>query len=201
MTVISPTPFPRCQIGGVDHRFVLAERWSNAPLIGFLGMNPSDASDAKPDPTWSRGGKFARAWGFGGQVWMNPVCLRSPSPELALERLRRIVSGKDAAGLALMEENFRMLSRHAAAVAGWVVGWGDKGAAMNEVFRCHGRAVTALRVGGATRFFAFGVTAGGNPKHLLARGASRIPDDAALREFHPEGRRLGPPLDIRVLAR
>jgi hypothetical protein len=201
MPFIEPGPWPRRQLGGDRHRFLIAERWSDGPILGFLGMNPSDASDERPDPTWSRGRAFAQRWGFGGQLWGNPVPLRSPTPGLVIERLRDIVNGRDAGGLALMEQNLMQLAEVAATPRAWIIGWGDKGAEMNDVYRCHLKTVATLKLGGARALLAFGLTASGNPTHLLARGKSRIPDDATPRHFDPITRRLGDYADMRSLAR
>lgn len=188
----------RRELGAATYRFLLAERWAPGPMIGFLGMNPSDASLERTDPTWLRGDGFARRWGFAGQAWANPVPLRSPDPDAAITSLRAHANGQ-ADLTDLFDENRDILARYATRAAAWVVGWGDKGAAMNDVVRCHAKTLEALRAGGARCFLAFGLTNSGNPKHILARGKARIPDDAQPHYFDPISRRLGARVDFSAL--
>lgn len=180
---------PRSQEGDHEFRYVLRERWREGPLIGWVGMNPSDADDKRTDPTWMRWRGFAERWGFGGQIVVNPVPRRSSSPEAAIQWLNGIAQGvSDKSPLSINREHVRRVASECTA---WVIGWGDKGAAMDEAYRVHRDFLDALR-GGAigVPFLAFGLTKGRNPKHVLARGTSRIPDDAPVFEIEPIRRKL-----------
>lgn len=195
----------REQIGDDVVRRMLRERWAPGPLIGWLGMNPSDASEERTDPTWMRWRGFATRWGFGGQIVCNPVPFRSASPDDAISLLRAIGTAPMGSimftnGMAELMENFAAIKAVAAEPKAWVLGWGDKGAAMNDAVRVHKHTINALREGGATTFLTFGLTKGGNPKHVLARGTSRIPDDAPVFHIHPESRKLGERFEIGAMA-
>jgi hypothetical protein len=199
------TTIGRVQVGDERVRNVLRERWGPGPLIGWLGMNPSDASEERTDPTWMRWRGFAERWGFGGQIVCNPVPFRSANPDDAIEQLRFLANARMgtwwfAEGAQAMQHNYTCMKAIADEPVAWVCGWGDKGAAMNEVVRVHRPTIKALRDGGATLFLTFGLTKSGNPKHVLARGTSRIPDDAGLYMFHPESRKLGSTFSFADLA-
>lgn len=63
-SVVTPR-FSEC----MQYRYGLAEIWDeNLPLVMFLMMNPSVAGIEHADPTLIKTGKFARRWGFGGQL-------------------------------------------------------------------------------------------------------------------------------------
>lgn len=52
-----------------EYRYELAEIWDQSkPLVLWLLMNPSVACLDYADPTLIKTGKFARAWGYGGQL-------------------------------------------------------------------------------------------------------------------------------------
>lgn len=180
---------PRSQDGDAEFRYVLRERWGDGPLIGWVGMNPSDADDKRTDPTWMRWRGFAERWGYGGQIVVNPVPRRSSSPEAAIQWLNGIAQGvSDKSPLVLNREH---VHRVASECAAWVIGWGDKGAAMNEAYRVHRDFIDALRGGCiGIPFLTFALTASGNPKHVLARGTSRIPDNAPVFEYEPLRKRV-----------
>ena len=51
------------------YRYSLSEVWdTNRALVMFLLMNPSVAGVEHADPTLIKTGKYARAWGYGGQL-------------------------------------------------------------------------------------------------------------------------------------
>jgi hypothetical protein len=51
------------------YRYGLSEIWKKGrPLVMFLMMNPSVAGLDHADPTLIKTGKYARAWGYGGQL-------------------------------------------------------------------------------------------------------------------------------------
>lgn len=66
--------FSACQ----QYRYQLREIWDSAqPLVLWLLMNPSVACLDHSDPTLRKTGKFARAWGFGGQLVGNVHAYRA----------------------------------------------------------------------------------------------------------------------------
>ena len=60
------------------YRYELCEVWdSNNPLLLWILMNPSVANLDHSDPTLIKTGKYARAWGFGGQLIGNVHAYRA----------------------------------------------------------------------------------------------------------------------------
>ena len=66
--------FSDCQ----KYRYQLREVWDvSKPLVMWLLMNPSVACADYSDPTLRKTGKFARAWGYGGQLVANVHAYRA----------------------------------------------------------------------------------------------------------------------------
>lgn len=186
----------REEVAAEGVRFVLSERWRPGPVIGWVGMNPSDASAERTDPTWLRWRAFATRWGFGGQIVVNPVPFRSATPADAIKRLQRVAAGREELGGQFLRTNLIEIDKAAAEPVAWVVGWGDKGAAMDKARKVLTRTVGALDTGCAVAgrslvLLAFGLTAGGNPIHVLARGKARLSDGAPVFRYMPTLKRLG----------
>ena len=60
------------------YRYELSEVWdSNNPLLLWILMNPSVANLDHSDPTLIKTGKYARTWGFGGQLIGNVHAYRA----------------------------------------------------------------------------------------------------------------------------
>ncbi len=60
--------FSQCQ----QYRYQLREIWDESkPFAMWLLMNPSVACLDYGDPTLIRTGRFARSWGYGGQLVAN----------------------------------------------------------------------------------------------------------------------------------
>jgi hypothetical protein len=74
--------FSKCQ----QYRYELQEIWEpSKPLVLWLLMNPSVACLDFADPTLRKTGKFARAWGYGGQLVGNVHAYRATDKMRLLE--------------------------------------------------------------------------------------------------------------------
>ena len=74
--------FSECQ----QYRYQLREIWdASKPLVLWLLMNPSVACIDHSDPTLRRTGKFARSWGYGGQLVGNVHAYRATDKTRLLE--------------------------------------------------------------------------------------------------------------------
>jgi hypothetical protein len=145
------------------YRYALSRQWSEAPGVAtFIMLNPSTADARVDDPTVKRCIGFAQAWGMGRLHVLNLYALRSTDPK----------------GLWVVDdpvgpENDRHIAAHAqlAAETGWplVAAWGANARP--------DRVAHVLRFPGMVALTALGVTNSGSPKHPLARGKHRIPDD------------------------
>ena len=148
------------------YRYSLGRVWlPDEPTVMFLLLNPSDADANKDDPTVRRCIHFAKSWGYGGLCIGNLFALRSSNPEL-------LKGHPDPVG----PDNDNALMRMAKASSLIVAGWGN----IRTDFSARERHVVGL-FGGHLHCLA--VTKQERPAHPMARGKSRIPDDATPRPY------------------
>ena len=62
-------------------RLVLRCRWGEGKPLVVVGMNPSTASEAEPDPTCQRWLSMAQRWGYAALTVLNLYPLRATSPK------------------------------------------------------------------------------------------------------------------------
>lgn len=131
----------------------------------FIGLNPSKADGQKNDPTILRCRAFGERWGFDGIVMVNLYGWRDTLPaDLWAAQAR----GEDIVGPG----NDEALLRAAKAGAIVIAAWGadpeakERAAAVLRMLKAAGVPVHHL-----------GLNADGSPKHPMARGKHRIPDD------------------------
>jgi hypothetical protein len=148
------------------YRYVLTRTWDAAlPVMTWVMLNPSTADAAADDPTIKRCKAFARREGCGGIAVVNLFGLRATDP-------RALPEHADPVGPA----NDWFLRLHAQGASRAVAAWGAHG-------MLRGRAAEVARMLEAVpgiRLECLGVTKDGHPKHPLARGRERVPDDAPL---------------------
>jgi hypothetical protein len=144
------------------YRYTLTRTWGlSTSHVLFLMLNPSNADDQKDDPTIRRCISLAKAWGYDGIYVGNLFAYRSSVPRV----LKDI---KDPVG----PENDMYLEQMLASANLTIAAWGANGA-------LHGRADQVRTLYGARGlgFHHLGLTMEGYPKHPLARGVHRIPND------------------------
>lgn len=162
---------------GRIYRLTLWREWDRLkPRVLFVGHNPSTADGDVEDPTTRRWQAFARRWGFGAYTAVNLYPFRAADPDECYrwrDGDNGIESEVDVA-IAVVK-NLEAIRLQAADCQKVVVCWGDLprervmiGAVLKEIGLSH-RDV-----------YCFGLTKNGNPKHPMARGKSRVPD-----EFEP----------------
>lgn len=143
-------------------------------------LNPSTANAKDDDPTVSRLMAFAKRLGYDILEIVNLFAFRTPSPSECVQQ------GTNAIG----PDNDRYLNEllDLAAVDGTVLcAWGNGlptklGVTMTRVRAAYVLALVAAR--GLTPY-CFGTNDDGSPKHPLARGKHRIPDDATPVVYDP----------------
>lgn len=147
------------------YRYSLRKVWeANRPCIAWVGLNPSTADEQKLDPTLRRIEAFSRAWGFGSFLMLNLFAFRSPHPKVMLAAADPIGPGNgDAIALAALQCG--------KAVACWGAVSG------NERTANQAAAVRAMLLLSFSEVWCIGTTQSGDPKHPLARGKHRVPND------------------------
>lgn len=142
----------------------------------WLGHNPSIAGRELDDPTSRRITYFTRHWGWPGYDAANPYPWQTPSPD-ACRRIANYESGQPLHVIkGDMLANIREIQRLAADAPMIVAAFGDL--CQDEGWRDHVLAMIAGARTGPTVIHCLGLTKSGNPKHPMARGRSRVPDDA-----------------------
>jgi len=145
------------------HRYLLARSWQpDLPVMTWIMLNPSTADAEKDDPTIVRCMRFARREGCGGIKVINLFALRATDP-------RELRTHDDPVGAC----NDRIIGAHACGLV--VAAWGA-GGMLNE----RSSHVAARLTSAGTTLLCLDVTKVGHPKHPLARGRERVPDDAPL---------------------
>src|SRR5687767_7859763 len=103
---------------GGRYRYALGIMWGPAVevLVACL-LNPSKADHIEPDRTSARVIDFAKRWGYGGTIIVNPYAYRCTAPS-AMPTLDRRASTR-----AIGPENDERIELHATR-RDVVVGWG-----------------------------------------------------------------------------
>lgn len=142
----------------------------------FVMLNPSTADAQVDDPTIHRCVGFARVRDIPGIRVVNLFAYRTTYPS-ALNLARRAPS-LDATGPkndTYIRRAFHLAGIHGTPV---VVAWGA-GTGLDPL-TTRIRAIMTLAREEDVPLHCLGTTSNGNPKHPLARGLHRIPDDAPL---------------------
>lgn len=129
------------------YRYALWRRWSDAPHLLFIMLNPSTADESQDDPTIRRCISFARQWGYGGITVANLFALRSPYPSALRE-------ANDPIG----PENDQWLKKLAGQSGAVVGAWGNQGAYLQR-----GEVVVAM----FPNMQCLGITKLRQPRHPL----------------------------------
>lgn len=135
------------------YRYEVGHRFDTGPVVGFVGINPSTAVAGKPDATTRKWTGFAKRWGFGGWVAVNPFAYRSTD-------VTRLMSARDPIG----PRNDELIREAFGPVTEIVVCWGNP-----PSVKLMPRLVALTKVLGAfgKPLRCVGRTTLGNPRHLL----------------------------------
>jgi hypothetical protein len=170
-------------------RYWLKRAWGAGPCILWAMCNPSNANHQQDDPTMWRVMEFSMRWGYGSCIVVNVVPRISPDPAIALAWLR-LKETKDPEVFGDFRDQWidniyacrDQIAKAEAHVAAWGNSlpeqeWRDW---LQEIAEC----TDAGKGGGMdegdpppVKWLCLGTTASGAPKHPLARGIHRVPDD------------------------
>lgn len=146
------------------YRYRLARRWTDSwdlPAV-FVMLNPSTADAFVDDPTIRRCVAFAKAWRCRRLIVVNLYALRATDPR----ELWKVDDPVGPENDAHLEDAAYTAARYGGPL---VAAWGAN--AKPE------RVEQILAIPHMNRLTALGTTLAGAPKHPLARGRHRIPDD------------------------
>lgn len=150
-------------------RYQLWRRWSVAPMVCFVGLNPSTADAAIDDPTTRRCIDFAQRWGHGGLFLVNLYAYRATSPLNLWQRSELERCGP------MWAQGFWAAVNASTRV---VVCWGGFNG-VKRYIRLQGEARAETVLNGLhdanIAVYHLGQTASGQPRHPLYRPASCQP--------------------------
>lgn len=178
-----------------DCRFSLKRAWGAGPCILWCGLNPSKADAKRDDPTMLREIGFSYRWGFGSLIKINIYpFISSSTKELANWRKKLSHPGPARGSFILNGSRSRL---HIRGCTEFVAAWGN--GAAEEDLRDFLEMTTQWEDGSQdglpaeipVQWKCLGTTQDGSPKHTLARGLHRIPDDAQLQPWRPKFNRIG----------
>ena len=152
------------------HRLSLARWWGDGPRAIVCGANPSQAGAATNDPTIWRLIRMLHACDYGGFIMVNWETYIATSPK-EMHNWRACVSV--AEHRAAVERNLDVIRLASKGAHTRFVAWGNLVPSVPQTTK----VLRALSLDGAEPLYAFGRTKDGSPKHPMARGAHRIPDD------------------------
>jgi hypothetical protein len=156
------------------YRHRLDRWWADQPRALICMANPSKAGADENDPTVHSIIRLVRSWyGCGGFTVVNyePVIATDPN---AMRTWQAGMARIDPEGLARVRaENLLLINRLSADAWIRIVAWGD---IVPWPSKHSMDVLQAMSMNWTQDLYSLGLTKGGNPKHPLARGKSRIPD-------------------------
>ena len=161
-----------------DYRYSLIREWDETrPWLVIIMHNPSWADALKDDPTLLRCMHFANLWGFGRIEVVNPFAFRSPHPKALLVAADPIGPKNDLAiSLALARTTgFALVGEKRVRVPDVLLAWGQP--ASKKLYDRIWTVEAMCRRPVAKLTVCLGRTKAGWPKHPLARGVHRVPND------------------------
>ncbi len=182
-----------------QYRWWLRRCWdSQAPVLLFIGLNPSRADGVRDDPTLRRLVGFARCWGYGALEVVNLFARISPAPA-ALKRVGDPVGESNDAWLQRAQEGAICSTRPGAcpvAPAIWL-GWGNQGAWRGRDQQVLALLQTADTMRQCRPVWCLGLTAAGQPRHPLYVAAATARQRLVLAQTAGAGAFCGAPLQLQ----
>lgn len=162
-----------CLSDDAVYRYTLTRDWSDPSrfvrqLATFVMLNPSTADATDHDPTIRRCMKFARSWGLDGIRVVNLYAFRASRPPVMWAAL---AAGTDVIGPENEHMVRKALLQAYNTCAPVIAAWGNNGAVERVGWLRREAASVSVDLQ------CLGTTLSGSPKHPLARGQHRIPDD------------------------
>lgn len=161
------------------YRWTLTRAWDGRPMLLVVMFNPSTANHLEDDPTITLLCQIASHNGYGGIVVVNGIPLRSSKAYKAIDMVntwdkRQAWDERDALQVNLAEIQ-KQVERAGAVLLAW-------GALADRCDLWFDNVLEEIRAAlpEGVQLYCLGKTAGGYPKHPLARGKHKVRKDAPL---------------------
>lgn len=156
------------------YRWTLSRWWGEGARVCWVMLNPSRANAEIDDPTIRRCIHFSRLWGFPGLVVVNLYPFRSSNPAECRRWAAQLEEDESVRQNTIKNERLVIATagESALVMAAWgAAAWAqDAGiTAVSDIIYRHFERLPSV--------YCLGTTADGAPKHPLARGRHRVPDD------------------------
>lgn len=154
------------------HRYWLTRIWDRArPFLVVCMFNPSTADERKDDQTILRLCGWASRWGYGGLLVVNLYSIRTSDPTHVQGREREAFGDAQphawAAAIDIAKEQGTPI----------LCAWG--------ALASPGADFPFLSAAAGVELICLGLTNARRPKHPMARGRSRVPDDQQPLAYEP----------------
>lgn len=192
-------------VGPATYRWIMRRAWSGGPTILWVLLNPSLADGRRDDPTTLRMIDFSARWGFGSMLVGNVYPFVSSTTD-KLRAWRRTFDHQTFEDLGMPRWEIGL---DRSSWAAFHHGMGVISAALNPGLTCvaaWGAGVPEADVDQLLRgvrpeetifahmdWWCLGENADGSPRHPLARGRNRVPNNAELKIWRKVGLRWTSP--------
>jgi hypothetical protein len=154
----------------LTYRWTLTRDWAEGERVCWVMLNPSDANHEIDDPTIRRCIHFTRSWGYAGFTVVNLYPYRSPNPPKCKawatdSALAEVVE-------SVLRQNAEIVAEQTGSVGMVIAAWGNNPWDESLLAATIGSILT-----NRPEIYCLGTTQGGSPKHPMARGKHRVPDD------------------------
>jgi hypothetical protein len=155
-----------------SYRWMLSRAWAGGHQLCWIMLNPSTADDTVDDPTICRVIHFTKLWGNDGFTVVNLYPFRSPHPSECRKWADR---GPDWSVRDALMNNASVVAENAKKAHMIVAAWGTNAWDSDWI-----EGIVEDIIGDEEPWpaiYCLGMTKNGSPKHPLARGKHRVPDD------------------------
>lgn len=161
------------------YRWTLIRAWDGRPMLLVVLFNPSTADDQADDPTVQLLCHIAAHNGYGGVVLVNGIPLRTSKASLAADMVNTWDQRSAWDERDRLQDNLGVIRREVARAGAVLLAWGALADLCPEWFD---RVIEEIgeELPAGVPMYCLGITAGGHPKHPMARGRHKVPKDAPL---------------------
>ncbi len=159
----------------------ISRTWDSRPTLVVVMFNPSASNHDNDDPTIKQLCAIASHNGYGGIVVVYGIPLRSLYPGDAIELTRHAAAARKKEARVL-QQNLEVVAAEVRTSQAVLIAWGTLARKCTEWFQQVFITIKcSLPV--HSRLYCLEKTAGGHPKHPMAKGVKSVPSTAPLKPW------------------